>query len=142
MPGSRGSGFQAQIQNTSLLPRMQAQLALTTNQYAEIERIMLASQERTKPLWTNIEPGMQRELARVHEEIRQVLNADQQRKFAEMLQSRPRRPEGPPAREGDSYRSRTNRFRTNGTPTNGQPAVAPPSRPSALPPALPATNGV
>jgi hypothetical protein len=118
MPGR--PGMPAQFQSESLLRRMQGPLALSTNQSSEIQKIMLT--ERAKPLWTNIDLEMQRELNLVDAEIRGVLNPDQQKKWTELRQSqsqsRPRRPDGPPTREGDSFRGRTNRLRTNGVSTN------------------------
>jgi hypothetical protein len=118
-PG-RVPGFTAQIQNTNFLRRMQTQLALTPDQASQIAKIMVSSQDRTKALWSSIEPDVQRELSLVRAEIVNVLNPDQQKKFTDMLAaSRPRRPDGSGSREGDSFRSRTNHLHTNGMSSNG-----------------------
>jgi Spy/CpxP family protein refolding chaperone len=93
----------AQIQRPEFLRRMQKQLDLTASQRDEIEKIMKASQERNRPLWDKIAPQMREEVKRVRKEISQALTPGQQKKFDEMLKSRPRkadaaagRPEGPP----------------------------------------------
>jgi Spy/CpxP family protein refolding chaperone len=80
-----------QFQKPEFLRRMQKQLDLTPDQRDEIAKIMKASQERNRPLWDQIAPQMRVEVKRVKEEIRQVLTADQQKKFDELLKSRPRK---------------------------------------------------
>jgi Spy/CpxP family protein refolding chaperone len=90
----------AQIQRPEFLRRMQKQLELTAGQRDEIAKIMKASQERNRPLWDQIAPQMREEVKRVREEIRRVLTTDQQKKFDEMLKSRPRKGEGAGAAAG------------------------------------------
>jgi Spy/CpxP family protein refolding chaperone len=80
-----------QFQRPEFLRRMQKQLELTASQRDEIAKIMKASQERNRPLWDQIAPQMREEVKRVREEIRQVLTPGQQKKFDEMLKSRPRK---------------------------------------------------
>jgi len=83
-----------QFQRPEFLRRMQKQLELTASQRDEIAKIMKASQERNRPLWDQIAPQMREEVKRVREEIRQVLTSGQQKKFDEMLKSRPRKADG------------------------------------------------
>jgi Spy/CpxP family protein refolding chaperone len=72
---------------------MQKQLDLTASQSDEITKLIKASQDRTKPLWDQISPQLRVEMKRVREEIRQVLNPDQQKKYDELLK-RARKPDG------------------------------------------------
>jgi Spy/CpxP family protein refolding chaperone len=90
----------AQIQRPEFLRRMQKQLDLTASQRDEIAKIMKASQERNRPLWDLIAPKLHEEVKRVREEIRQVLAPGQQKKFDEMLKSRPRKADGAGAAAG------------------------------------------
>jgi hypothetical protein len=113
------AGSPGQFQNLNFLRRMDGQLGLSTNQHDRIEKIMRASQDRTMPLWDLIAPEMQKELTRVREEIHQELTPAQQKEFAEMLQAR-RRAEGLAPRDGEQFRTRTNRIRTNGTPGSAE----------------------
>jgi len=140
---------------SNMLHRLDRELNLTTNQHEQVERVIRESQERIKLLMDKIEPDLQKELARVHQEIRDELSPAQDKKYeADLNQSRPRRGEGPPPREGGPFRERpTNRFRgANGPSTNVvPPALLPPQSsnrpvtppgvmPPTPPPAIPATN--
>jgi hypothetical protein len=113
-PG-RPPGPVAQIQNTNFLRRMQGQLALTSDQSSQIEKIMVTSQDRTTKLWESIEPDVQRGLRLARAEIMQVLNDDQQKKFTDMLAAppRPRRPDGSGPREGRTNHMHTNMLSSN-----------------------------
>ena len=122
---------------SNMLHNLDQKLTLTTNQHEQVERVIRESQERIKLLMDEIEPKLQKEMDRVHQDIRDELSPVQLKKYNEMNQardlnpSRPRRGEGPPPREGDFFRGRTNRFRgTNGPPTNAPP-VAPPAQAAA-----------
>lgn len=140
---------------SNMLHSLDRNLNLTTNQHEQMERIIGESQARIKLLLDEIEPRLQKEMDRVHQDIRDELSPVQLKKYAEMNQtrdlppSRPRRGEGPPPREGDSFRGRTNRFRgTNGPPTNALPPAPPPVQsatpsgvmPPVAPPVISATN--
>jgi hypothetical protein len=134
----RGPGFRdnnsspAQFQNLNLLRRMDKELALTTNQHVQIEKIIHASQDRTQLLWNVIAPQMKGEVARMRGEVHDALNQTQQKQFEAMLQSRPR---GSPLREGEPrHGGWTNdgepgkprgHGRTNGQSTNNLPTSAP-----------------
>ena len=80
-----------QFQRPEFLRRMQKQLDLTASQSDEIVKAMKASQERTRPLWDQIAPQLRQEMKRLREEIRQILTPDQQKKYDELLKSRPRK---------------------------------------------------
>ena len=140
------------LNGSNMLHSLDRNLNLTTNQHEQVERVIRESQARIKLLLDEIEPRLQKEMARVHQDIRDELSPVQSKKYDEMNQnrdltpSRPRRGEGPPPREGDSFRGRTNRFRgTNGPQTNAPPPAPPPvqsATPSGVTPpvAPPSTN--
>jgi len=120
----------AELQSLQLLHRMDSQLSLSTNQHAQIEQIMRASQDRTKPLWDLIAPEMGKELARLQADILKELTPDQQKQLGDIFQqTRQHRPETA-MRDGDMPRSRTNRSKTNVF------------SPSALPTNSPQTNAL
>jgi Spy/CpxP family protein refolding chaperone len=75
---------QLQLQRPEFLKKLDRQLDLTPDEHAEIEKIMSASRERTAPFWETIAPQMRDELARVRDEIRQVLTPEQRKKWAEL----------------------------------------------------------
>lgn len=72
-------------------------LQLTKEQEEKIEKILIDSHERLKPLRELIDPVMQDEVKRVKEEILKELTPEQQKKYEELFKWRPpRRPEGKP----------------------------------------------
>jgi len=71
-----------------LLRRMDRDLDLTPEQHQRIEKLVADSAERTRRLWEPIAPPMQRELQRLHRDIREELTPDQRKKFE--LITRPR----------------------------------------------------
>ena len=76
--------------NRELLRRMDRELELTPEQHKQIETIINDFQERTKALWKPIAPQMSKEVQRVHNDIRDVLTADQKKKFEGLVrQPRP-----------------------------------------------------
>jgi hypothetical protein len=86
--GSQPPAFN-QFQQPAFLRRMDKQLDLTPQQHDDIAKIMNDSQERTKPLWKLIAPGLREEMKRVRGEIRAVLNPKQQKDFDDLLKARP-----------------------------------------------------
>jgi Spy/CpxP family protein refolding chaperone len=80
-----------QFQRPEFLRRMEKQLDLSASQRDEVVKAMKASQERTRPLWDQIAPQLRQEMKRLREEIRQILTPDQQKKYDELLKSRPRK---------------------------------------------------
>ena len=77
-----------QLQRKEFLHRMDKQLQLTPDQRQHIEKILSDSKERTKPVWEQIAPQLREEMKHVREEIRQELNATQQKKFEQLLKPR------------------------------------------------------
>lgn len=72
-------------------------LQLTKEQEEKIEKILIDSHERLKPLRELIDPVMQEEVKRVKEEILKELTPEQQKKYEELFKWRPpRRPDGRP----------------------------------------------
>lgn len=124
-PFRPGPGAPGGARNVELLRRMDKDLSLDSGQHERIDKIMRESQDRTQLLWTNMAPAMQKEVARMRGEIHDQLTPEQQKLFDAMLQSRPRWPEGFPARDGDPFHHGTNRFRTNGPPSNMPPTEVP-----------------
>jgi Spy/CpxP family protein refolding chaperone len=105
-----------QLQRPEFLRRMQKQMDLTATQRDAITKIMKESQERNRPLWDKIAPQLREEMKRVRGEIRQVLTPDQQKKFDELLKSRPRKTDGANAAAGRLLRSSTNSPAQTNTP--------------------------
>lgn len=79
------------FQQPSFLRQIQKQLDLTPGQHDEIEKIMKESQERTRKYWDQISPQLRVEMKQVRQEIRDVLNPGQQRRFDELLRTHPRK---------------------------------------------------
>ena len=77
-----------QLRNRDLVHKMDRELDLTTEQRDHIAKIIADSQERTRALWKPIAPQMNRELQRVHAQIRDELTPDQQKKFDEIMKPR------------------------------------------------------
>ena len=75
--------------NKELLRRMDRELELTPEQHERIERIIDASQERTKFLWKPIMPQMSKEMQLAHSQIRDELTADQKKKFDGFVRQHP-----------------------------------------------------
>jgi Spy/CpxP family protein refolding chaperone len=85
-PGAPPGGFRGI--RTELVARMQRELYLTTEQREKIEKTLRESHERTRKLWDGIAPQAQAEQKRVREEIRAILNTEQQAKFDESFKMR------------------------------------------------------
>jgi Spy/CpxP family protein refolding chaperone len=85
----------ANVQRPEFWRRMEKQLDLTPAQRDQITEIVRQSQERSRPLWEAIAPQMRAEIRRVRGEIRDVLTPDQQKKFDELMKSRPRKAREP-----------------------------------------------
>ncbi|MDQ6631812.1 MAG: hypothetical protein M3Y82_08640 [Verrucomicrobiota bacterium] len=93
------NSYPVHLQRMEFLRKMDKQLNLTTNQHERIEKIIKKSQERTKPLYEQINPQLRDELKKVRDQIREELTPAQREKFAEVLKPKPRRPDEPPAPE-------------------------------------------
>ena len=81
-----------------VLRRVERELDLTSDQRAEVDRIITASQERTKKLMEPISPQLRAELQETKEAVRAVLTPEQRSRFDELLkqqQQRSREPKHP-----------------------------------------------
>ncbi len=105
-----------QLRSRDLLHRMDRELELTPGQHETIAKLITDSQERTKALWKPIAPRMNREMQRLHEEIRDELTPEQRGKFDELLKQRQAQMRG---RFATNAPSLTN---ANSLSTNAQPA--------------------
>jgi hypothetical protein len=102
-------------QHGDLLDRLQRQLYLNPPQRERIEQILRENHDHMKQLWDSIAPQAQEEHRRVHDLIRNELNADQQQKFEEMTKWRSSSRFGEEWRRRDDHRSQKGPSRTNGT---------------------------
>ena len=75
-----------------MLRRVERELDLTPDQRAQVDRIITASQERTKKLMEPIVPQLHAELQEAKEAVRAVLTPEQRPRFDELLkqQQKPR----------------------------------------------------
>jgi len=80
------------VSRVEFLRRVEHDLPLTPDQREQIEKILAASQERTRKLMEPVTPHMREEVQRTREEFRQVLNPDQRVRFDDLWkqQQRPR----------------------------------------------------
>jgi hypothetical protein len=104
------------VRNKELLRRMDRELELTPEQHVRIDSIMSTSEERTKSLWKPIMPLMSKETQLVRAEIRDLLNADQKKKFDDFGKGRPGQEKRRFTNSGPA--SITNSILTNLVPTN------------------------
>jgi Spy/CpxP family protein refolding chaperone len=79
------------------LRRAERELNLTPEQRERIDKIITASQERTKKILEPVSPKIREDMKQTKEEFRAVLTPDQQTRFDELLkqQQRPRDPRRP-----------------------------------------------
>ena len=85
----------------SLLHRMDRELALTSDQHEQIQKIIAASQDRTGELWKPVSQELSKETTAACEQIRGVLTPEQQTKFDEMLARMKERGEHGPRKPKD-----------------------------------------
>ena len=100
-----------------------APLDLTSNQTAQIVKIMQDSQVTNKAIRETIAPQLKREVDRAHQAINLCLTPEQRVKYAALLKKPEPRPEGRGRRggEGGGFPPRnTNRPQTNGIPGDGR----------------------
>lgn len=71
-----------------LLLRMDRELDLTPEQHKRIEKLIADSAERTRKLWEPITPQMNKEMQKLHHEIREELNPNQRPKFEAIMKPR------------------------------------------------------
>jgi len=79
------------------LKRAERDLDLSAEQRAQVDKIIAASQERTRKLMEPISPTLRDELQQTREQVRGVLTPDQRVRFDELLkQQHPRDQKRPP----------------------------------------------
>jgi Spy/CpxP family protein refolding chaperone len=82
-----------QTRLTTLLRRMDRELALTSEQHAQIEKIISACQEKTRELYKPVALEMNSQTASACQQIRELLTPDQQVKFDALSKTRSQRGE-------------------------------------------------
>jgi Spy/CpxP family protein refolding chaperone len=89
------------------LRRVERDLNLTADQREQIDKVISASQERSKKMMEPIQPKIREELQQTREQFRAVLNAEQKIRFDELLkqqqQQRQREPHRPPQRNPEAF---------------------------------------
>jgi Spy/CpxP family protein refolding chaperone len=89
------------------LRRVERDLNLTSGQREQIDKILTASQERSKKLMEPITPKIREELQQTREQFRAVLNPEQKTRFDELLkqqqQQRQRDQRRPPPRNPEAF---------------------------------------
>jgi Spy/CpxP family protein refolding chaperone len=90
------------------LRRVERELTLTADQKEQIDKIIAASQERSKKLMEPIQPKIREELQQTREQFRAVLNSEQKIRYDELLkqqqqQQRQREQHRPPARNPETF---------------------------------------
>jgi Spy/CpxP family protein refolding chaperone len=101
--------------------RAERELNLTPDQRERIDKIIAASQERTKKILEPVNPQIREDMKQTKEEFRAVLNPEQQTHFDELLkqQQRPRDPRRPqPGRDKQTEESPAS---NPPSPTNSPP---------------------
>jgi len=90
------------------LRRVERELTLTADQKEQIDKIIAASQERSKKLMEPIQPKIREELQQTREQFRAVLNPEQKIRYDELLkqqqqQQRQRDQHRPPPRNPETF---------------------------------------
>lgn len=71
--------------NKKLLQQLNDKLKLTSDQYTNIQKIIIEGQEKNHALWTNVAPEFRAVILDTHRQIREQLTPDQQKEFEELL---------------------------------------------------------
>lgn len=89
------------------LRRVERDLALTADQREQIDKIITASQERSKKIMEPVNPKIREELQQTRDQFRAVLNPEQKIRFDELLkqqqQQRQRDQHRPPLRNPEAF---------------------------------------
>ncbi len=83
------------IQNKEFLERLNREVKLTPEQHQELEKILEASQLRSKEIWERIAPDLREEMKVSREKMKAVFTPAQARQFDELLKPKPVKPVGP-----------------------------------------------
>ena len=98
--------------------RIEKELDLKPEQKQKIEEVFRASQERMKPFWEKISPQLHEEVTRVQNEIRVQLTPDQEKKFDELLKTKPPRKQEKAQEEKRRRKKETNTVPAEPVSTN------------------------
>jgi Spy/CpxP family protein refolding chaperone len=106
--GNRVSPISAGGIRIEFLRRVERDLTLTADQREQIDKIIAASQERSKKLMEPIQPKIREELQETREQFRAVLNPEQKIRFDELLkqqqqQQRQRDQHRPPPHNPEAF---------------------------------------
>ena len=98
---SRSIPPQPGVTRVELLRRAERELDLTPEQRAKADKLIAASQERTKKIVEPIAPKIREELKQTREQFRGLLTAEQQTHFDDMVKkaAHPREPHRAPSKE-------------------------------------------
>jgi hypothetical protein len=127
-PG-RGMGMefprprQPDLLNTNFVKDLNEALKLTPEQQSSIEKIIADGQERNHQIWTNNAEQMRGVVQDARRRVRLLLNDDQQKKFEEVMNQGPRRPQGGTNGQPGFFRGPMPRRPQDGT--NGPPGFFP-----------------
>ena len=87
-------------QRVAYLRQLTETLDLAPDQAAQIGKLIMDSQQRTKAAWETVQPKFNEEVRKVREQIRGVLTPEQRKKFDEASKQRPRNePMRPPGEQ-------------------------------------------
>jgi len=104
---TRPAAVSAGNMRIDFLRRAERELDLTTGQREEIDRILSASQERTKKIMEPVAPRLKELMQETKEQVRAVLTPEQQKRFDEMAkaQQHPRDQKHSPFKNGEREKS-------------------------------------
>jgi Spy/CpxP family protein refolding chaperone len=80
-----------EILDEKFVQQLDDKLQLTADQRAAIQKIIADGQERNHSIWTNSSAQMRAVIQDVRHRVREVLTADQQKQFEELMKRVPRR---------------------------------------------------
>jgi hypothetical protein len=124
------------MQRLEFLRRAQAELRLAPHQRERIDAIFRDSRERMQGVWEKVAPEAHQEVARVREQIRDVLTREQRQRFERIVREQSPRRNGEPRRRGDRWEEeRPGPLRPRGAPAPEPqpPSLQPPAGPSPEP---------
>jgi Spy/CpxP family protein refolding chaperone len=89
---TRPTAISAGSLRIEFLRRAERELDLTTGQREQIDRILSASQDRTKKIMEPVAPRMRELMQQTKDQVRAVLTPEQQKRFDEMAKAQQQRP--------------------------------------------------
>jgi hypothetical protein len=82
-----------EILGDKFIQQLDDALQLTADQRVSIQKIIADGQERNHSIWTNNSAQMREVIQDVRHRVRELLTADQQKQFEELMKRSPRRPQ-------------------------------------------------